>query len=78
MATVYRHASGKKALISLATWEDTDVSVNLSIDWKALGIDRVEATLRAPAIENFQTEQVWKPGETIKVPKGKGLLIVVE
>lgn len=78
LATVYRHANGKKALISLATWEEADVPVNLTIDWKALGIDAAQATLHAPAIENFQTEQSWKPGETITVPKGKGLLIVVE
>lgn len=32
LATVYSHM-GDKALISLATWEDTDAKVKLSIDW---------------------------------------------
>lgn len=77
LATIYRHM-GKKTLISLATWEDQDANVSLSIDWKQLGIDPAKATLHAPAIEDFQAEARWKPGEAITVPKGKGLLIIVE
>ena len=38
LATVYSHM-GDKALISLATWEDTDAKVKLSIDWAKLGLD---------------------------------------
>ena len=78
LATIYRHATEKKVLVSLATWEDADAQVQLDIDWKALGIDAKQATLHAPAVEKFQEEQSWKPGETITVPKGKGLLIVIE
>lgn len=77
LATIYRHA-GKKTLISVATWEDADATVTLSVDWAALGLDPAKVTLHAPAVENFQTEASWKPGQTITVPKGKGLLIVVE
>lgn len=77
LATIYRHA-GKKTLISLATWEDTDVTVALSVDWKALGLDPARVTLHAPAIAGFQEEASWKPGEPITVPTGKGLLIVAE
>lgn len=32
LATIYRH-TGEKTLISLATWEDTDAKVTLSVDW---------------------------------------------
>lgn len=77
LATVYRHA-GKKALIALATWEAEDAVVDLAIDWAALGLDPKKVTLHAPAIDQFQTETWWKPGEPITVPKGKGWLIVVE
>lgn len=77
LATVYRH-KGQKALISLATWEDQDAAVTLKIDWQALGLDERNVSLHAPAIENFQEEKTWKPGDTIVVPKGKGWLIVVE
>ena len=77
LATVYSHM-GDKALISLTTWEDTDAKVKLSIDWAKLGLDPSKVTLHAPAIENFQQETTWKPGDEIVVPKGKGLLIIAK
>jgi hypothetical protein len=77
LATIYRH-TGKKTLISLATWEDRDVQVKLSIDWNKLGLDPAKAKLHAPEIKDFQPETTWEPGETITVPKGKGFLIIVE
>ena len=77
LATVYSHM-GDKALISLANWEDTDAKVKLSIDWAKLGLDPSKVTLHAPAIENFQQETTWKPGDEIVVPKGKGLLIIAK
>lgn len=77
LATVYSHM-GDKALISLATWEDTDAKVKLSIDWAKLGFDPSKVTLHAPAIENFQQETTWKPSDEIVVPKGKGLLIIAK
>ena len=43
LATVYSHM-GDKALISLATWEDTDAKVKLSIDWAKLGLDPSKVT----------------------------------
>lgn len=78
LATLYKHAGGKKALISLATWEAADAAVKLSIDWDRLGLDPAKVSLHAPAIEGFQEEQNWKPGESITVPEGKGLLIIIE
>ena len=75
LATIYRR-TGERTLISIATWEDSDATVSLSIDWNALGLDPSKVTLHAPEIENFQPEATWKPGDRITVPKGKGLLIV--
>ena len=77
LATVYSK-KGEKALISLATWNETDDIVTLSIDWGALGLDPQKVQLHAPALELFQDEAYWKVGEPITVPKGKGLLILVE
>lgn len=77
LATIYRR-SGTKTLVSLATWEDHDADVTLQIDWNRLGLDPSKVSLHAPAIENFQPEKTWKPGDTITVPKGKGWLIVIE
>lgn len=77
LATIYQHV-GKKTLISLATWEDSDAVVTLSVDWKKLGLDPSKIRLHAPAIENYQPEASWKPGDQITVPKGQGLLIIAE
>lgn len=77
LATIYRK-TGAKTLVSLATWEDHDVDVTLQIDWAKLGLDPAKVSLHAPAIENFQPEKTWKPGDTVTVPKGKGWLIVIE
>lgn len=77
LATIYRK-TGTKTLVSLATWEDHDVDVTLQIDWAKLGLDSAKVSLHAPAIENFQPEKTWKPGDTVTVPKGKGWLIVIE
>jgi len=76
LATIYCH-KGDRTLISLATWEDKDSEVTLTIDWKKLGLDPSRVTLKAPAIDGFQEAASWHPGDTIKVPKGKGLLIIV-
>ena len=35
LATIYSHP-GEKTLISLATWEDGDAKVTLSVDWAKL------------------------------------------
>lgn len=77
LATIYRK-TGTKTLVSLATWEDHDVDITLQIDWAKLGLDPAKVSLHAPAIENFQPEKTWKPGDTVTVPKGKGWLIVIE
>ena len=77
LATVYMR-KGERALISLATWEDSDAKISLNVDWKALGLDPSKVTLHAPAIENFQEEASWKSGDEITVPKGKGLLIIAQ
>ena len=77
LATIYSHP-GEKTLISLATWEEGDAKVTLSVDWAKLGLDPSKVTLYAPAIADFQTEATWKPGDEITVPKGKGLLIIAK
>ena len=77
LATIYRRM-GERTLISLATWEEEDAKVTLSVDWKALGLDPSKVTLHAPEIKDFQPEATWKPGDEIIVPKGKGLLIIAK
>ncbi len=75
LATVYKKPG--VALISIASWADADVNIQLTIDWEALGIDPAKATIIAPSIKNFQPEKQFAKDENIPVEKNKGWLIVV-
>ncbi len=76
LATVYKKEGS--ALVSIASWEDSTVNVRLAIDWKKLGIDSAKAQITAPEIRNFQTAGVFTAGDSITIPKGKGLLLIVQ
>lgn len=73
LATVYQREG--KALIALASWAEEAVSVELTIDWKALGLD--PARLTAAPIEGFQPAGSFAPDEAIPLEPGKGWLLVV-
>jgi len=66
------------AMVSLGSWRDDDVSVRLTIDWKALGLDPSRTRIRAPAIASFQDAASWAPADPITVPAKKGLLLILE
>ena len=76
LATVY--ARGNRALIALASWADAPVRVKLRIDWKALGLGRRDAVLRAPAIANFQRAASFSPGDAIPIEPRRGWMLVLE
>jgi hypothetical protein len=69
--------TGSSALIALASWAGEPVDVRLAIDWKKLGLDPKKAQLVAPAIDEFQEAAELKPGDTVQVEPGKGLLLVL-
>jgi hypothetical protein len=76
LATVY--AKKGTAMIAVASWAETDTSVDLNIDWERIGIDPKTAVIDAPAIENFQTAHRYRVGEKIAIPKNKGMLLIVK
>ncbi|RWY48203.1 hypothetical protein EPL05_21510 [Mucilaginibacter gilvus] len=76
LATVYKKAN--KALVAIASWADTDTSIKLTIDWKALGIDPTKAKITAAPIKNFQQANIFTEGSEIPVAKGKGWLLLIE
>jgi hypothetical protein len=76
LATVYKKDGS--ALISIASWADADVDVQLLIEWKKLGIDPSKATITAPEVKNFQSPKSFGMNEKIRVEKGKGWLLVVK
>jgi len=75
LATVYK--KNGTALISIASWADADVEVELKIDWNKLGIDPSKATLIAPEIKNFQPAKTYSVTDKIKVEKNKGWLLII-
>jgi hypothetical protein len=75
LATSY--VKGKSALVSIASWAETDTEFHLKIDWKALGIDPAKAIIEAPEVKNFQNKASFSDGQSIPVAKGKGWLLIV-
>jgi len=76
LATVFKKRGA--ALISIASWAENDVNVQLTIDWKKLGIDPSHATITAPAIKNFQQQKIFSVSDEIPVEKGKGWLLIIK
>ncbi len=80
LATVYKKKGA--ALISIASWANSDTTVDINIDWEKLGINPANCIVQAPAIKNFQPSQAFtlsnKNLEKLTVPKGKGWLLVVK
>ncbi|MEO8568971.1 MAG: glycoside hydrolase domain-containing protein [Ginsengibacter sp.] len=76
LATVYKKKG--KALISIASWANTDEEIKLKIDWKKLGINPDKAIIKAPEIRNFQAAKTFKLNDKIPVEKNKGWLLIIE
>jgi hypothetical protein len=74
LATVYRKKD--KTLVSLASWAKEDVTVQLIIDWKELGL-APKTQFEVPEIKDFQSAQTLKANEKFLVARGKGLLIII-
>lgn len=76
LATVYKKQG--KTMIALASWADTDVKINLSIDWNKLGLDSTKVKISAPEIEKFQVKGNYSDEKLIPIEKGKGLILILE
>ena len=76
LATIYKKQG--TALISIASWADSDTEFQLNIDWTKLGIDPAKATITAPEVKNFQPGKTFGLNEKIPVEKGKGWLLIVK
>ncbi|MBX7053487.1 MAG: hypothetical protein K1X36_00900 [Pyrinomonadaceae bacterium] len=76
LSTVYWKKGS--ALVSIASWAESDTDVQLEIDWRGLGIDASRATITAPEIAGFQSAASFKPDDKIRVVRNKGLLLVIK
>ena len=76
LATVYKKKGS--ALVSIASWAESDTDVQLQINWKALGIDPSKATITTPEVAGFQSGGTFGTGDKIAVAKNKGLLLMIK
>ncbi len=76
LATVYRRSDGS-ALIALASWSETDMTLRLEINWEKLGIDPAAARIEVPEIPHFQDSANISAHDEIRIPAKKGVLILV-
>lgn len=75
LATVYQREG--KTMVALASWAKDPVTVTLTIDWRALGLNPATARVTAPAIQDFQPAMAIKPGDGIMLAPGKGWLLII-
>ncbi len=74
-ATVYK---GKgESIIAVAGWGPRDQQVSLAIDWEALGLDPNRCTANIPGIPGFQEECAAVSLDDLRIPAGKGYLIIL-
>jgi hypothetical protein len=76
LATAY--VKSGKALIALASWAKDTVNVQLTLDWKRLGVTPSAVVLTAHPIDKFQDAATFRPGEAIPVAPGKGWLLELQ
>jgi hypothetical protein len=75
LATAYVRPG--RTMVAVASWAADTAEVALRVDWRALGLDPRRVTITAPAIESFQSADTIAVGAPIRIPPGRGLLLVL-
>jgi hypothetical protein len=73
LATAYVRPD--RSMIAIASWAKDTTSIQLDINWKALGLDPARVRITAPEIPGFQSARTFKVGEAIPVAPGRGWLL---
>jgi hypothetical protein len=73
LATVYKKKGA--CLVSIASWANSNTSIQLTIDWKKLGLNPTKIHASIPFIKNFQSAASWDLNQPLQIEKGKGLII---
>ncbi len=76
LATTY--IKEKSALVALASWDSTDVTIRLKIDWKKLGIDPEKAVISKPFIDKLQDAANDIPANNLEIAYRKGALLIIK
>jgi hypothetical protein len=75
LATAYVRAG--RTLVAVASWAPDTADVVLHVDWHALGLDSSRVTVTVPAIEAFQGADSLAVGAPVRIPPGRGRLLVL-
>lgn len=75
-ATVYRN--DQRSLVALANWSDKPVSVELKIDYAALGLDPQKAQARTIAVAGIQPDAVFAPADPVTIGPNQGVQVILE
>jgi len=76
LATVYK--SDGRVLVSIASWAENDIDLELTIDYKALGLNNDKVRLITPYMKDKQAEKYYSPSQSIPIGKNEGALIILE
>lgn len=74
-ATAY--VKSDKVLISIGNFDAEDKTINLGIDWDALGMNPETAKLVAPEVKDFQQANSYNINEGITIQSKEGLLLIL-
>ena len=75
-ATVYR--GEKTTVVAVASWAPAEVTVDLAVDWHALGYDASKAVITVPEIEGIQADRGTLAEPFVTIAPGGGVLMVIE
>lgn len=67
-----------KTLLAIASWLKEPANVNLTIDWKALGLNSSQVKMFAPEIKTMQKAEEYQVGKPLLVPAFNGKLIILQ
>jgi len=76
LATTY--VKEGKSLIAIASWANYEANIQLDIDWQKLGINSHTARISMPEIGSLQSAKELHPEDRIRIPVGKGCLLLIE
>ncbi|MCK5700718.1 MAG: hypothetical protein KAI29_06180, partial [Cyclobacteriaceae bacterium] len=75
-ATLYK--GQEESIIAVANWDDKDQQCTISIDWEKLGFSSNSYTIEQPFIKNYQKKENINSLKKLKIPGGKGFLMVIK
>ena len=64
-----------ETLLAIASWAESDVEVQLELDWTALGFDSSKAMFTAEEVDGFQSSSSFALADAIPIKAGRGWLL---